>query len=252
MMKIKDKLVHWSKHPSFYATCFWAAVCFVVLVISDFIIMPILAGHLAFTSEVPSVVGKTAKEAEALILEEDLKVTWDSVGRYSAQVPAGAVLVQVPAPGRRVKEGRSVHLIPSKGMREVSIPDMRGKSQLQVEISLRRLGLVNGGVIQGAHASIPRGVVIRTQPGVGKLVRMGDTVSIVVSSGSVQGRQKLPDLVGMDLEQGAHLLDSLGFSVGKAERTAESGKASGTIVGQAPASGEYLDAGSSIELKIAD
>lgn len=252
MMKIKEKLFRWSKHPSFYATCFWVTVCFVVLVLADFVAMPILAGHLSFTSEVPNVIGKSAKEAESLILEEDLKVSWDSVGRYSAQVPAGAVLVQIPAPGRRVKEGRTVHMIPSKGMREVKIPDLRGKSQMQAEISLRRLGLVKGSLIQGSHASIPRGVVIRTQPAAGKVVRMGDTVSVVVSAGSVQGRQRLPDLVGMSLEQGARILDSLGFVLTRAERRAGSDKPTNIILEQQPASGEFLDAESSIELFIAD
>lgn len=252
MMKIKEKFLLWTKHPSFYATCFWLVVAFIVLVISDFIIMPILAGHLSFTSEVPKVVGKSVKDAEAMIVDEDLKVSIDTVGRYSVQVPAGAVLVQVPAAGRRVKEGRTVHLILSKGMREVPVPDLRGKSQMQAEISLRRLGLVNGGFIQAAHASIPRGVVIRTEPSSGKIVRMGDVVKIVVSAGSVMGRQRVPDLIGKSLEQGAHILDSLGLNVGKANRKDNSDKASGTILDQTPAPGELLDPGASVELQIAD
>lgn len=252
MMKIKSYLDRWMKHPSFYAVCFWAVVGFVVLVISDFIIMPILAGHLSFTSEVPNVVGKSAKEAETLILDEDLKVVWDSVGRFSSKIPAGAVLVQVPSAGRRVKEGRTVYLIKSSGQRQLVIPDLRGKSQAQATITLHRLGLVQGKLIQGAHVSIPRGVVIRTQPAAGKVVRMGDRVDVVISTGTVEGRQRLPELVGMSLERSAHILDSLGFLLGKVDRKPVADKTPNSVIEQRPASGEFLDPGTTVELSIVD
>jgi serine/threonine-protein kinase len=240
------------KHPSFYATCFWAVVGFLFFLTADFIIMPILAGHLSFTSEVPSVVGKPAKEAQAIFDDENLEVSWDSVGRYSAKVPAGAVLIQVPSPGRRVKEGRTVHLILSKGLREITIPELRGKSQHQAEITLNRLGLLVGKILEGAHVSIPRGVVIRTEPGTGKISRVGDRINIVISAGSVQGRQRLPDLTGTTLERASILLDSLGFKVGTVSRDAVPEKETGIVLKQQPNFGEFLDPGTIVDLTIVD
>jgi len=252
MMKIKNKFQTWTKHPSFYAVCFWLITCFVGLVIADFIVMPIVAGHLAFTSEVPNLTGKTPKEAETILAGEDLVVSWDTVGRYSAKVPSGTVLIQVPAAGRRVKEGRTVHLILCKGMREQELPDLRGKSLHQAEITLRRLDVVEGRIIQAAHASIPRGVVIRTIPAAGAKVRMGDSVQVVVSGGTVLGKQKLPDLAGLTLERASQVLDSLGFRMGTVERKAVPKKTSDLVIEEKPASGEFLDPGTVVNLVIVD
>ena len=223
-----------------------------LLLIADIVLMPILAGHLSFTSEVPDLVGKSKAEAEALLAKQSLLVTWDSVGRYSATVPVGSVLIQVPAPGRRVKHGRTVHLTPSKGLREVTVPDLRGKSQRQAEISLARLGLVEGRLLKGAHVSIPRDVVIRTEPAAGKVLRVGDRVDVVISAGAVQGRQKLPELSGLPLERASAILDSLGFQIGTVSRKPLPKKTSNSVLEQRPASGEYLDAGTSVDLVIVD
>jgi len=252
MTRIKKKLQAIQKHPAFYAVCFWFVAGFVFLVIADNIIMPVFAGHLSFTSVIPDVVGKPKKEAEAILAKENLRIEWDSVGRASTKIPSGSVLVQVPNSGRRVKEGRIVHLIASTGMREVVLPELRGKSQHQAEVTIDRLGLVLGRTIQGAHASIPRGVVIRTEPGAGKTVRMGTRVSIVISAGAVLGRQRLPDFSGLSLERASHQLDSLGFQIGSVERKDAKGKAGNTILQQHPSSGEYLDPGTKVDFVIVD
>ena len=121
------------------------------------------AATVAALAPLANLTGKL-EAAESALTQAGFKVEWIKEGRYSSQVPAGMVLVQMPKAGRTAKIGRTVRLTKSLGLRKVIIPDLRGKSQNQADISLVRAGLVNGGTIQGAHQSIPRGAVIRTIP----------------------------------------------------------------------------------------
>jgi len=238
--------------PQVYALLFWFLLLGIVAVAFDWVIMPVVAGQYAGTTVVPEVVGKSQAEAEKLLGEADLNFRWSTEGRYSSRVPPGHVLIQVPAPGRTVKDGRTVQLTVSKGQREVELPDLRGKSQRQAEISLNRLGLVLGKVVESAHTGIPRGAVIRTEPGAGKQVRMGQSVDIVISGSKSGGKEMLPDLQNLSMDEAFHVLDSLGFQVGEVARKASSGKLPNTILGQAPRSGEFLPPGSKVDLTVAD
>lgn len=238
--------------PFVYALTFWLVVVVVGVLIVDWVAMPIIAGRWKSTVEVPSLVGVSSSEAELALDKLGLKFVWSPEGRYSSQVPAGHVLVQIPAAGRTVKNGRTVLLTVSKGQREVTLPDLRGKSQRQAEISLNRLGLVQGKIIEGAHATIPRGVVIRTEPSAGKLVRMGKKVDIVLSAGKSKGKIILPSFVELSMEQAFQKIDSLGFTLGKVVRLTETGKLPNTVLEQKPRSGEYLAPGTQVDLTIAD
>jgi serine/threonine-protein kinase len=154
--------------------------------------------------------------------------------------------------GREAKLGRTVFLTASKGLREIVIPDLRGKSLHQAEISLVRAGLKQGKLIQGAHAGIPRGVVIRTEPVAGKLARIGDTVRIVVSAGFSAGKVMLPSFVKQSMEDAIQKLESLGFTIGDVHRKQIPDGISGTVLEQIPQAGEFLPTGSKIDLIVVD
>ena len=159
----------------------------------------------------------------------------------------------MPAAGRTAKLGRTVKLTKSLGLREVKIPDLRGKSQKQAEISLTRAGLVQGEIVKGAHQSIPRGVVIRTIPLAGKKARIGDTVKVVISAGVTTGKVLLPDFTGQVIDNVYPKLEKLGFKVGDIKRVkAENGEAPGTILETAPKHGDYLPPDTKIDFAIAD
>ena len=244
----------WLKTSPFVkAFIVWIILLVVLALVVDKIVMPIFAGHFTKTGKVPNVEGLTAEVAQAKLDSAGFKFEWLEEGRYSAQVPAGMVLVQMPAADRIAKLGRTVRLTKSLGLREVEIPDLRGKSQKQAEISLTRAGLVKGEVIKGAHASIPRGVVIRTEPMAGNVVRMGDTVNVIISAGVTTGKVMLPSFEGEMMDNVYPKLEKLGFRVGKIKRVkGENGEMSGTVLETAPKEGDYLKPDTKIDFVIVD
>lgn len=244
-----------SQRPVVKALLIWAAALLLLALIVDKIIMPVFAGALTSTAIVPDLEGKDMASAEAVLADSGFKAEWTEEGRYSALVPAGMVLVQMPKAGRVAKVGRTVKLTRSLGLREVEVPSLRGTSQKQAEISLSRAGLVQGEIVKGAHASIPRGVVIRTIPEAGEKVRVGDTVKVVISAGAKKGKILLPNFEGVPLDDVYAKLETLGFTVGKIKRAKdpeERGYPPGTVLETSPKYGDYLPPDTKINFIIVD
>lgn len=214
--------------------------------------MPIFAGSFDRIGRIPLVQGLDKADAEQMLRNAGFSVDILPDGRYSSEVEAGKILVQYPVAGRKVKLGRTIRLTLSKGLREVAVPDLRGRSKKQAEMSLSRSGFVIGDMIKGSHESIPRGVIIRTVPEAGTLVRIGDTVQIVISSGGSSGKVLLPSFEGLLLEDVLNRLNSLGFQIGKIERILTTDHPSNIVLSQSPMSGEYLAQDSKINLVISD
>lgn len=251
-MPIPNRFLNFIKKPFVQAFSIFLVIVFILVIVADSLVMPIIAGSFTSETVVPDVLGLEKTRAEQILTDADFNFEWLAEGRYSSDVPAGHVLVQVPVPGRKAKEGRTILLTKSKGIREVEIPDLRGKSQRQAEISLTRAGLIQGRIIKGAHLSIPRGVVIRTNPSAGKLVRMGDTVNVVISAGETTGKKPLPQFEGLLLEEVFQKLEALGFVVGDVVRQKGADGISGTVLEQSPKSGDYLPAGTKVDFVIVD
>ena len=253
MNKVKslwNKLRHTAIFKAFFI---WIVVVIVLVFMVDKLLMPAFAGAFAKTGEVPNLEGLSQQAAESALTSAGFKFEWVEEGRYSSQVPAGMVLVQMPKAGRTAKIGRTVKLTKSLGLRKVIIPDLRGKSQKQADISLSRAGLVQGDVIKGAHQSIPRGVVIRTIPMAGDTVRVGDTVKVVISAGVTTGRILLPNFEGILMDEVYPEMDKLGFKVGSIKRRkSEEGARPGSVIDTSPKYGDYLKPGTRVDFIIAD
>jgi serine/threonine-protein kinase len=235
-----------------FAIVFWIFAVFAIAILANWMIMPAIAGRMTKTMLVPDVVNLPAEEADSVLKNAGLNVKWAKEGRYSGEITANNVLIQMPMANRTVKEGRTIFLTLSKGRQEVSVPDLRGVSPRQAEISLQRLELLLGSKIEGAHSAIPRGVVIRTEPESGKKVRIGSRVDIIISSGNSSGKILLPNLREMSLHRATAVIDSLGFRLGGIITIQVEDKLPNTVLELNPKPGEYLETGTAIDLTVAE
>ena len=162
--------------PYLYALALLIVFLLLLAVIVDSFVMPFVAGKYAHTGAVPSVEGLAPKDAERVLDSAGFDFEWTSEGSFSTSVPEGKVANQVPAAGRTAKYSRTVRLTVSKGIRGVAVPELHGKTLHQTAVALRKAGLVEGKVIDSAFASVPKGVVIRTDPIGGRMVHVGDCI----------------------------------------------------------------------------
>jgi eukaryotic-like serine/threonine-protein kinase len=233
--------------PFFVASLLWLILLTVAYVAVDYWVMPTFAGQFKHKATVPAVIGLKTDSAEAMLDRLKLEFMLDSTSDYSVKIPAGHILSQFPAAGTVVKEGRRVWVKVSKGFKAVDIPQLRGLSVRQAEITLQQAGLKVGRVAEVLHAAIPAGAIIGTVPPAGAKVEMGRKVDIQVSSGVRAAVTVMPALRGRSLNQAKEQLRDLGLTLGKVSSRKESRSLPNTVLEQNPAAGKPLN-GQAVDL----
>lgn len=130
------------------------------------------------TATVPDVVGKSAADAERLILAAELEPVAEE--KHHPSVPAGIVASQHPAGGTELDAGEPAGFVVSQGPAKVAIPRLAGEDVATARRTLEDLGLAVR-VDRDGSPSVPLDHVIRTEPADGTAVEVGATVTLVVS-----------------------------------------------------------------------
>lgn len=121
-------------------------------------------------TSVPSLVGETLADAEALLIQKGLKLA-SVISVHSDDVEKDRVLAQKPAPMDRV--GETVTVVVSLGPHErmYYCPDLKGKTLEEASDLARRLRMVLS--VEGAGET-----VAEQKPAPGSLIKAGDTIHV--------------------------------------------------------------------------
>lgn len=132
---------------------------------------------------VPDLIGKPRDEASRLC-DESLDLHFRvSREQPSRTIPAGCVVSTVPAPGTRVRAGRTLEAVVSTGPELIDLPRFIEGSLSEARDTIDRLGLKMGYVQEQPDERVPAGYVIAQNPGPGRRVESGTVVDLRVSSG---------------------------------------------------------------------
>ena len=164
--------------------------------------------------QVPNLVGKTRAEARRLSEAEGLTV---SVAReyYSAIVPEGRVLSQVPAAGTVVRGGWELRLAVSLGPQSVVIPQVVGQSDRAANIILQQRGLQVSSVATMDVPNSTAGQVLGQDPPANAQDVEAPKLSYLVSDGPPQQAFVMPSFVGQTLASATSAINKAGLSLGK-------------------------------------
>ncbi|HVX44980.1 MAG TPA: PASTA domain-containing protein, partial [Mycobacteriales bacterium] len=123
---------------------------------------------------VPSVVGRSQGDAEAVLAQAGLKS--QASEDFSDSVPAGSVISQQPDSGE-VHRGDTVQLVVSKGPQLVAVPDVMHKP-----LGDARDELLAAGLQPQVHRIFGAGLglVVQVEPGAGTMVPRGSQVQLTV------------------------------------------------------------------------
>ena len=197
---------------------------------------------------VPDVVGKQMTLARQIL--EDKKLRVNVAETYSADVPPGQVVSQTPEAGSKVKEERLVTIYVSKGGEELTMPDLQGLSKSEAEAKLQKMGLKLGTVYE-KNSDEEAGTVISQDPKAGSKISKGQEVDIIVSKGPKTKKVSVPTVTGATFENAQNALTARGRSVGSVTKQ-QSSQAAGTVISQSVAGGSEVEAGTSVDLVIAE
>ena len=198
-----------------------------VALVSAFITMR-LAIH-GREAVVPALTGLSVSEATRLAARQGLQLNLEN-RFYSADVAAGQVLAQDPAPGSRVRREWPIRITESLGTQAVSIPDLTGESERAATVSIRRLSLDLGAVAHLAVPGDPDVVLTQTPPANSNGVD-GPRVSLLVSDSPDAATQAyvMPSLLGLSYAAARVRADAAGLHLVVAPNVAPAAPASNGV-----------------------
>lgn len=132
--------------------------------------------------KVPALIGKKLDQAQALAAQKKIELTIRSE-QFNEDYPAGTVYYMNPAPGRSIREGKSVDIWVSRGSKYAMTPNILKISQEDAKDKISDAGLNVGEVSQEYNQDIPAGNVISQNPAPGTRQDRGQPVNVVFSLG---------------------------------------------------------------------
>lgn len=197
---------------------------------------------------VPQLVGLKIQDATILAQQKGFVVV--ELERIdSPQWPEGVVAQQDPPEKTVYKQTNRISVRVSKGPPEFKLPQLANTDPDAARSTLEGAG-VRVRLAYEASATVPKGVVIRTEPGGDANVRPGDTVTMVVSRGEVVEVPDLRLVATVDLAQ--DILEQKGLFLGTVTEIDDPLESvpQGAVLNQDPAKGTIVEKGSLVNIQI--
>ncbi|MDQ3756857.1 MAG: Stk1 family PASTA domain-containing Ser/Thr kinase [Actinomycetota bacterium] len=193
--------------------------------------------------DVPSVIGKTADEADSILTELGLTVERQFENNEADQ---NIVFAQAPTAGEKVEAGSRVVVKVSQGEAPVKVPSVAGEGVEEAVDTLRAAGFEVQQTSQ-ADAEAPAGRVLSQDPRGGQEAPKGSVVKLVVSSG--KPKVVVPNVVGKDETPAKDEILNANLKVRTLEE-ASSTVADGKVIRTDPAGGAEVDQGSTVTVVV--
>lgn len=159
---------------------------------------------------VPDLKGKTIVEAEEILDKSHL--TYILSEEYSEDVPAGQVSSQDPPANSKVKEGRKILLVISKGVEQGVAPNLVGKNLTVAKQLLKSAKLKLGTVTVRYAAGKPVDSVLEQSVRAKTKVDANTKINLIVNISD--GQTVVPSVSGMTLDAVKALLSDAGLQLG--------------------------------------
>jgi serine/threonine-protein kinase len=183
----------------------------------------------------PDLVGKTQEEARQILGREGLLLKITPTKRFSADIPEGHVMDQIPSRGTRVKTNRSVKVLLSNGDPKYEVPNLMGSSLRTAQLALLQRHLTLGSV-SSAYMS-ETSAVADQWPKPGAIEGSEPTVNVLVSLGQPAQDFIMPDLIGRRADVVINAARKEGFRIAPPNLRKSPGIEPGIIVQQKPQAG---------------
>ena len=211
---------------------------------------------------VPDVAGKTSLEARKAAEQAGLLFAMERQ-YYSATVPEGKIITQLPAAGTQVRRGWQLRVAESLGPQRVAIPDVLGDSQRAAEINIRRRGLDVGAVAEVEMPGTPAGQVLSQSPPANASGIAAPTIGLLVAAAPQPPSFVMPSFIGQPIGSVAQIVQDAGMRIGVVTLSGAGGSpfsppmittpqasAASLVVAQSPAPGQRIFAGNAINFQV--
>ena len=198
--------------------------------------------------KVPSLIGKTEKEAKDILHEKGLGY---SIKREeSKKYEEGTVTGQSVEAGKRVKKHTQIVITVSSKLvgDEITVPDVSGMNETDAQNALTDMGFTDITSEFTYSDSQEEGNVIETSPKAGKKVSKDAKIVMKVSKGS--DKAKVPGLVGKTESEAVQALSDAGLVVGEVTYDYNENYEEGVVYSQSSQKGSKVENGTTINFSV--
>ena len=243
---VEEKSSPSAKRTSIIAGIIFAVVIFIlILIIGQFKNGSLTLGKKI---EVDNFLGMNYDEE---ILNNDLYE-----GKYDFEVSYesftdgkdGCVFKQDPAAGTEATKGVTIRLYIAKSGEGTTIPDFEGENYQSAYNTLESMGFIVK-LMPDTASTAEVGTVIKTDPSAGSSVFPGSNVYVYYAAANVGTLFKMPDLMGMSLEDAKKIISENGLVLGGVE-TVDTSEEKDKVVEQSPKDGSPVQKGDSVMLTV--
>ena len=189
---------------------------------------------------VPDVTGEPEDPAIIALQDADFDVATE---RIESDIPEGEVIEQDPAGGSEAEQGSTVTITVSLGPGAVAVPRVAGLRVPEARRVLERKGFEIV-IERRSSASVPSGKVIGTDPGQGTRLEVGETVTLIASTGVETAA--VPNVLGLDRVTATTQLRDAGFVVNA--NPTRSDEPEDQVLEQDPPAGEEVEVGTEVTI----
>lgn len=163
--------------------------------------------------EVPAVIGLTPSDAERSVSGLGFQIEVERQ-YYSATIPEGRIMTQMPLPGTKVRRGWQLRVAQSMGPQRVSIPDVTRQSERAAELNIRRRGLEVASITEIQLPGTPTDLVVAQSPPANASQVAAPKTSLLVTVTADAPAFVAPNFVGQPLGTASRTLQDAGFRLG--------------------------------------
>lgn len=209
--------------------------------------------------EIPDLVKMATEENKSIDelrrITEELKLKFEVVEEYDAEVEVGKIIKQEPAAGttydgrkKTAKQGDTIKVWVSKGEKLVNVPELLvGKEKDEVVRKIEEAEL-KVEIKEENSEKMETGKVIKVEPAEKTEVAAGSTVKVYVSIGLEQ--KEVPNLIGKTEEEAKAAIANAGLKYKATLTKVDSSKNSNTIIEQSIVAGSVVDKDTEITITL--
>ena len=199
---------------------------------------------------VPDIVKMDRQKARELLYGIGLRLQIQGK-EYDNSLMRDVIISQQPAADTKVKKGRHVFVVVSKGPEIDTVPDVRNLSELMAKNKLRKAGFGNIKVTRAYSDKTLKDNIIQTNPKRNLLISREAPIEITVSRGPKPTHTQVPNVIGDILSEAKKKIEENGLRLGKISYKVTSKSRPGSVISQSASPGINAPLESAINIVVA-
>jgi len=197
----------------------------------DKLIMPGIVHADRLEVVVPSIEKKQWENARQSLFDLGLRLQIRE-RQYDEKIARDFIISQQPLPDEKVKKGRMVVVVVSKGSQTGVVPDLRKMTERKAVSELRKQGFMVGRKKHDFSDSLDKDLVISMSPAQGTSMSREMPLDLLISDGPKPTHADTPNLIGESLIAAKQKIEDSNLKLGKIEYKNNGTLSPGTVVSQ--------------------